>query len=53
MRFVKVKYNYNYNDNDYKTPPEIYNIALKHLNIDRFILDACCSEFNIPAAYFS
>lgn len=43
------KYNYNSTANDYKTPPEIYNIALEHLGLKQFALDACCSEKNIPA----
>lgn len=49
MRFVKVKYNYNSNTNDYKTPPAIYEMALKYLNIDKFTLDACCSDKHIPS----
>ena len=44
-----IKYNYTYSENDYKTPPEIYNKALDHLNLTCFTLDACCSDNNIPA----
>lgn len=44
-----MKYNYNYNDNDYKTPPEIYNIALEFFNRKEFSLDTCCSDKHIPA----
>ena len=43
------KYNYTYSENDYKTPPEIYNIALEYLGLKQFTLDACCSDNNIPA----
>lgn len=43
------KYNYNSNGNDYKTPPEIYEMALEHLGLEQFTLDACCSDNNIPA----
>lgn len=43
------KYNYTYSENDYKTPPEIYEMALKHLNRDIFRLDTCCSDEHIPA----
>lgn len=44
-----MKYNYNYNDNDYKTPPEIYKIALEHFERSEFGLDTCCSDNHIPA----
>lgn len=44
-----MKYNYTSKDNDYKTPPEIYEMALKHLGLEQFTLDACCSDNNIPA----
>lgn len=43
------KYNYTYSENDYKTPPEIYEMALEHLGLEQFTLDACCSDNNIPA----
>ena len=43
------KYNYTYSENDYKTPPEIYNIALKFFNRKEFSLDTCCSDKHIPA----
>lgn len=45
------KYNYTYSENDYKTPPEIYNIALNHLKQDIFRLDTCCSDKHIPAIF--
>ena len=44
-----MKYNYDYTLNDYKTPPELYEKALKAWNITSFALDTCCSEENIPA----
>ena len=44
-----MKYNYQYIENDYKTPPELYNMALARFKIKKFDLDACCSDFNIPA----
>ena len=43
------KYNYTYSENDYKTPPEIYNIALEFFNRKEFSLDTCCSDKHIPA----
>lgn len=49
---AKMKYNYNYNENDYKTPPEIYKEALEYLKIDKFSLDTCCSDKNIPADFY-
>lgn len=48
-----MKYNYDYTENDYKTPPELYRMALRRLGLEKFGLDACCSEFNIPSwAYY-
>lgn len=44
-----MKYNYTMNANDYKTPPELYQKALKFFNIEKFNCDVCCSEKNIPA----
>lgn len=44
-----MKYNYQYNLNDYKTPPELYEKALKFFGIEKFDCDVCCSEKNIPA----
>lgn len=44
-----MKYNYNFNENDYKTPPEIYEQALKYFHVEKFDCDVCCSEKNIPA----
>ena len=44
------KYNYEYNENDYKTPPELYEKALKKFGlVGFFTIDVCCSEHNIPA----
>lgn len=43
------KYNYNFTENDYKTPPEIYNMALQKAGISEFGLDTCCSDNHIPA----
>ncbi len=43
------KYNYDYNENDYKTPPVLYQIALKHFDRPFFDLDVCCTDENIPA----
>ena len=34
---------------DYKTPPEIYEKLLRMAEIDKFDIDVCCSEKNIPA----
>lgn len=34
---------------DYKTPPEIYEKLLRMVEIDKFDIDVCCSEKNIPA----
>lgn len=43
-----MKYNYNYTKNDYKTPPELYQKALKKFGLKFFTLDTCCSDKNIP-----
>lgn len=43
------KYTYKYRKNDYKTPPELYKEALKYFGIEKFDLDACCSDKHIPA----
>lgn len=43
------KYNYEYNENDYKTPPILYQEALDRWGIDKFDLDVCTTDFNIPA----
>ena len=43
------KYNYNFSENDYKTPPILYQMALDTYGIDKFGLDACCTDENIPA----
>lgn len=48
------KYNYEYGENNYKTPPELYNMALDEWKITRFALDTCCSDRHIPAdEYYS
>lgn len=47
-----MKYNFEYTKNDYMTPPELYQMALDYFQIDKFCLDACCSEFNIPARIY-
>lgn len=44
-----MKYNFEFKENDYKTPPEIYKLALNEWDISMFELDTCCSEENIPA----
>lgn len=46
------KYNYQFTENDYKTPPMLYKKAFEKLHIvciDKFNLDACCTDENIPA----
>lgn len=49
-----MKYNYKYNDNEYKTPPELYQMALDKWQITRFSIDTCCSDNHIPAdEYYS
>lgn len=44
-----MKYNYTMNANDYKTPPELYQKALKFIGQEHFSCDVCCSERSIPA----
>lgn len=44
-----MKYNYTMNANDYKTPPELYQKALKFIRQEHFSCDTCCTERNIPA----
>ncbi len=44
-----MKYNFEYTTNDYKTPPILYEKALKFFRIEKFDCDVCCSEKNIPA----
>ncbi len=44
-----MKYNFEWAENDYKTPPRLYRLALAHFGIDKFNLDTCCSDENIPA----
>lgn len=47
------KYNFGFKENDYKTPKVLYQKALDHWNIDKFDLDTCCTDENIPAiSYF-
>ena len=43
------KYNFQQISNCYLTPPELVEKALKLINKDKFDLDTCCSEENIPA----
>lgn len=43
------KYNYEYKENEYKTPPELYQIALERFGRVEFALDTCCSDDHIPA----
>ena len=47
-----MKYNFEFKENDYKTPPELYLMALITFGIERFTLDTCCTEFNIPARVY-
>ena len=48
-----MKYNYTMTANDYKTPPVLYEKALKFFDLEKFDCDVCCSEKNIPAnVYF-
>jgi len=47
-----MKYNFEYTKNDYMTPPELYQMALDKWGIDKFNLDTCCSEKNIPAKWY-
>lgn len=47
-----MKYNYEQNKSDYETPPELYNMALILLGINKFSLDVCCSKKNIPAYHY-
>lgn len=44
-----MKYNYEFTDNDYRTPPELYQKALKFVEKTEFDCDVCCSAKNIPA----
>lgn len=44
-----MKYNYEYNENDYKTPKVLYQMALDYWGIEKFDLDVCTTDFNIPA----
>lgn len=45
------KYNYSKNKSDYKTPPELINLALKIISpsYSHFNLDTCCSDTDFPA----
>lgn len=47
-----MKYNFEYTKNDYMTPPELYQMALDKWGVDKFNLDTCCSENNIPAKWY-
>ena len=46
------KYNFERKRNDYQTPPELYKRALQILGREKFDLDTCCSENNIPANHY-
>lgn len=53
------KYNYTKNKNTYLTPPVLIQKALqilalekKQAMVDKFDLDVCCSNENIPATYY-
>ena len=37
---------------DYKTPPAIYEPLLKYFKRDKFDIDVCCTDENIPAAKY-
>jgi len=45
------KYNFEQKRNDYMTPPELIENLLKDIGVDKFDLDVCCSQRNIPANY--
>ena len=47
-----MKYNFEFKENDYKTPPVLYQKALDRWRIDKFSLDTCCSDNNIPARWY-
>ena len=34
---------------DYKTPPAIYQIILDFIGAEKFEIDVCCTDFDIPA----
>jgi hypothetical protein len=38
---------------DYKTPPAIYETLLKFAGVEKFDLDVCCSDENIPALRYN
>lgn len=44
-----MKYNFEWNENDYKTPSVLYEKALEKFGVDKFDLDTCCTDENIPA----
>lgn len=46
------KYNYESKKSDYLSPPELVKKALKIKNRECFDLDTCCSQPNIPAAFY-
>lgn len=48
-----MKYNFDYLENDYKTPPVLYNKALKRFQRKWFNLDACCTDLNIPSNFYA
>ena len=47
-----MKYNFEFKENNYKTPPVLYQKALDRWGLDRFSLDTCCSDNNIPARWY-
>ena len=47
-----MKYNFDFKENNYKTPPVLYQKALDRWRIDKFSLDTCCSDNNIPARWY-
>ena len=47
-----MKYNFDFKENNYKTPPVLYQKALDRWGLDRFSLDTCCSDNNIPARWY-
>ena len=47
-----MKYNFEFKENNYKTPPVLYQKALDRWGLDKFSLDTCCSDNNIPARWY-
>lgn len=46
------KYVFTSEKQGYMTPAVIYNSILKLIGLEKFDMDVCCSEFNIPARYY-